>query len=301
MISNEWAFLLERLRFARGFNSQEALTDQIVDVRQYRRYLSGSSAMPFDVIQKLIERLNMKVEDVLKVYYQTTKDESIYIHRVYNLLMIKDYLAAEKLIENNNSQRLMNIANQQFLDFCSLYLKFKIQRLNAFSFASHLMKLIKIDNLKNFEVFTLYELIMVSHLLEVVEPPLQTELIVKLSKVVKEIKRVDNDSIDLYVLLLFTLVKHQGISKNYLIAIELCHLAISVSTEYRHYYLLDFFYYFEAICYHELGDLRSRDISLQKCYHILCIEQDKQQVKLILDLIKKDFGVTFEDTNLHTK
>lgn len=46
MLIDEGIIILERLRVARGYRSQEKFVNDVCDVRQYRRYLSGSSSMP---------------------------------------------------------------------------------------------------------------------------------------------------------------------------------------------------------------------------------------------------------------
>ena len=47
--SKELALFLEQMRFSRGI-SQEDFTDGIISNRQYQRYINGSSAMPYHLL-----------------------------------------------------------------------------------------------------------------------------------------------------------------------------------------------------------------------------------------------------------
>jgi len=75
MKSKELCNYLERLRSARNM-SQESFTTGITSLRQYRRYLSGESDLPFQVIDQLCDRLGIQTINLIRELETARIEES---------------------------------------------------------------------------------------------------------------------------------------------------------------------------------------------------------------------------------
>ncbi len=147
MLIDGGIIILERLRVGRGYRSQEKFVNDVCDVRQYRKYLSGSSRIPSDIFFSLIGRLNMTIEEVLKFYLDTSKKEKKTLQNLYNKLL-SDHLDGLNIqIKALEETLFVESADQMFFNFCILLYNYKKNNLTQIHYTELVKELIHFDEL----------------------------------------------------------------------------------------------------------------------------------------------------------
>ena len=218
----ENTFILERLRTARGFKSQEQFVDGICDARQYRRYISNESGMPMEIFMLLIGRLNMKFDEALKYYADASIKETRDVHAIYNHLMSGNLSNAQELIEKYSGHSFVDKATETLLIFCVHFMQYKKEISPTLQYRDKISKLIKYPDLLTFEILTLYEMLILSNFIKTLPPQEQEDVVTKLSDSIQTMEVSDLNELDYHMVILFTLVKYHGEKRRFEHAIDLC-------------------------------------------------------------------------------
>jgi len=295
MKSKELCVYLERLRSARNI-SQEAFTDEIVSLRQYRRYLSGESDIPFQVIHQLTVKLGVKTDSLLRDFDYAKVLESELIINMYNNVVnynFEEYIKAyknvplEHIIENNN--RLL----YQYSHVLYLYFTKKLTLEEA---AQANVKLVNYPKILNQQMVTSIELLILSSFLDFLDESHHENIINKIEMYIKDKSILISDANEkIYVFVLAKLAKHLGINGDLEGVITYCSIGIEKNTELKSYYLMDYFYYYSALAYYSLGQMQNYETFVVKCFNVLHFEGNESKIKKFRDLIKEDFNIEFED------
>ena len=94
--SKELSNYLERIRTARNI-SQELFTNGITSLRQYRRYLSGESDIPFQVIDQLCDRLGIQTINLIRELETARIQESKDVDAFYNFVVYNNHEEINRL------------------------------------------------------------------------------------------------------------------------------------------------------------------------------------------------------------
>lgn len=295
MKSKELCIYLERLRNARNI-SQEAFTENVVSLRQYRRYLTGESDIPFQVIHQLTVKLSVKTDTLLREFENVRVEETSMVTKMYNLvanLSFKEFLELSKkyplddIIETGN-----RILYEHSLNLYRYYARQITREENA----KINMKLINYPKILNQQVITAYEMLILSSFLDFLDNSHHERIIAKISEFIENQSTVisgQNERIFSFVLA--RLSKHMGILEEYKKVIEYCSTGIERSLESRTYYLLEYFYYYSALAYFRLGNKEKYTESLVNCFHAILIDRNESKMNKFRSLINEDFDINFDE------
>ncbi len=295
MLITESIIFLERLRLARGFTSQEKFVDDICDVRQYRKYIKGDAPMPSEIFLLLISRLNMNIDEVLKFYMETSNAEKKIVQRLYNSLMSNQIDDLGIKISNLEKTPFVETTDQMLFNFCKYLYEYKIGRITNIQYKSKVKVLIGFDQLIKYDILSLYEMLVLSNLMDELNKDESKLITDKLTTVLKHYHIDDINSLDYYLIILYTLVRVHGNNENYQQAIELCDLSIEKSKQKHHYYLIAQLYYLKAYYYNKLGNILNRNECIHLCIGTLEIGPKTKINSLIRGLLEKNLKIDIFD------
>ena len=86
-----------------------------------------------------------------------------------------------------------------------------------------------------------------------------------------------------------------GIKKKIKEFIKYCKIGIDKNIESKSYYLMDYFHYYSALAYYEIGDMENYTDCLIKCFNILAFESNEKKMEKFTILINEDFNIKFEE------
>ena len=295
MKSKELCIFLERLRFARNI-SQEAFTDDVVSIRQYRRYLSGESDIPFQIIAKLTSRLGVKTDNLLREFEVAKLEETNVINKLYNLAVnysqdeFMEYskrIPLDHIIDHSN--RMMY---QHSIILNQMYTK-KITKLEA---ANANAILINYPKMLNQQIMTSVEMLILSSFLDLFDDSQHQKIIEKITDYIKDQTTVISGGNDkFYSLVLARLAKYMGVTQDYKSVLKYCDEGIRRNLESRSYYLMDYFFYYNSLAYYKLGNIEQYEKNLVSCFNVLQFEVNDKKIEKFTNLIDKDYDISFEE------
>lgn len=207
--------------------------------------------------------------------------------------MFQNYERAKESLFSLRKQPLLANHHEKMLTFCEHYLGYKENKITEVQYLEKIKTLIEFPNKMDYKVHSLHELLILTNLLDVLKDHEKETTLSFLKNRMQEMKVTDLETLDSYLILVYTLMKHLGIGKRYPEAIGLGEKALVYSRVYHHHYLMDYLYYFHALCYKGLNDQVHLQQSIQECMNVLRISATKSQKELFKKLLLEDFSILF--------
>jgi transcriptional regulator with XRE-family HTH domain len=295
MKSKELCVYLERLRAARNI-SQEAFTDEVVSLRQYRRYLSGESDIPFQVIHQLTAKLSVKTDTLLRDFDFAKVIESDSIIKMYNNLVNYNFEEYLRLYNLNPLDQIIESNNRLLHQYSHILYQFFMKKLNREETAAAYVKLVNYPKVLNQQIITAIEMLILSSLLDFLDESQHEKIVDKIEDFIENQGMMISDSNEkIYIFVLAKLSKYVGIKDDFKNVIRYCNLAIAKNTESMSYYLMEYFYYYNALAYYNLQDYDNYEKYLVLCFNVLQFDANVKKIAKFTNLINADFSIEFED------
>lgn len=296
MKSQELCNYLERLRAARNI-SQESLVQGITSLRQYRRYMNGESEIPFQIIDKLCDRLGIQTINLIQEIESARTDESKEVDKFYNAVVFNNHEDVAKLRGTLEKRNFIDNENRLIFEHSVIIYDFMGHKMSLEVASEKTKKLINFDKIGKQTILTLTEMFILTSLLDLDPDENDKEMISTLLKdILNDSSIVLGSSINYaYQLIIFRLAKYAGHNKSFMDVIFYSKLGIENGTRLKNYYLLDYFYYFSALAYYRTGDLENYQEMLLKCFVALHLEDNQQKIDKFTSFINSDFNISFSD------
>ncbi len=294
MDSRDLCIYIERLRSSRKV-SQEYLTDGLVSLRQYRRYLNGESDIPFDIFINMVEKMGLRTDTVLKEMETIRFEEYQYSNSLFNYAIKYEYEKFDKLIKDKNLDHFVDPNNKLLYELALILKDYYQNRRSKKHIYAELCEILDYPKILKHEMITEIELLVLSNLVDVSQKTTQKKIIDRIFYFYKHENSIIggwNNRTVLFILAKFA--KYYGIEEDYQNVIDFCDVGIKRNTATRSYYLSEFFYYYKALAYHILGDHDKFIDSLKKCFNVLELDSNLN-MKNFEYLIKDDFGFSFRE------
>jgi len=294
--SKDLALFLEQMRVSRGI-SQEEFTDGIISNRQYQRYINGSSAMPFHLLDEFAERLNVKKDFLLLEFDSYGIKETNNIMALYNAVNNGEIENAKEIQKDINPKYIMDSSNLKLYQYTQLIRNFKENRSNLEMHIVNSKELIDYPKILNSPAMTMVETLILMELLDHTTDDTES------TRIFNKIKAfIDNPSlvwtgsqIITYNMLIFKIAKYSGLKKDFDNVIHFCNIAIKLNYKSKYFLNLDFYYYFLALAYHRKNMMSLYEENLYQCYTALEMMKSSDKTANIRAMAKKDFDVDLID------
>jgi hypothetical protein len=296
MKSQDLCGYLERLRSSRNI-SQEIFTNGIVSLRQYRRYLSGESDIPFQVADKLSERLGVQTINLLGEIEATRFEEKRKVDKFYNSVVNNSKDDVQSMITYFQNLEFIDPENKVlFLHGLSLYLLITDQDTRSVTVQKN-KDLIVYPSILKRTIITLNEMVILSSILDYSEDPKDTQEISDRLKQFLENRSfvIGTGHEPIFNLVLFRLARYSGKNNLFGDVINYCTMGIERNHSHKFYYLLDYYYYYSSLAYYSLGDIPNYELMLVKCFNVLQTEGNQKKIDKFTSLINEDFSINFKE------
>ena len=294
MVSKELSKYIESLRKRRNINLVD-FTEGIVSQRQYKRYLSGDSEMPYRAFVLFAEKLGfnpVKIQGDLEDY---KIQESELIADFYNLVIRHKYKEAEAIMKK------LDIDDFVLPEFKSYYLttvvllEFYRDKKPKEECRDEILKIIGYPEILQKDLFHQIELIVLSISLMFVEGTDKLAIMDKLNN------QLLKDKITLgteYYARQYVVLR---VAREYAIegfddkVIHLCLNSLELSRRPKIHFNYDFLYYYLSLAYRNKKDTVNEMSYLRKLYHYLLFLDDETKMKNYNNKIIKDYGSGFKE------
>lgn len=295
MKNNGLCIYLEQLRSARHI-SQFSFVDDIISLRQYRRYLKGESDIPFSVVAQLAGKLGIKTDTILREFEVARLEETQTMNNLYNLAVNYAHKEFFNLANSINPDNIIEGSNLLLYKHSITLNDYYRKAITVTQVREINKELINYPSVLDQGILSTSEMLILTFLIDVMQNEDQNRIIDKLSIYLNDKSLILSGGNErVYTLILARLAKHSGILESYEQVIKFCDLGIKRNLKLFSYYLMEFFYYYKSLAYHALGDDENFKVSLKKCFNILEFEGNENKVKKFANLINSDYHIEFKN------
>ncbi|MCF7930566.1 MAG: helix-turn-helix domain-containing protein [Acholeplasmataceae bacterium] len=303
MKSKELCVFLERLRSARNL-SQESFTDGVVSLRQYRRYLSGESEVPFQVIQLLTEKIGVKTDNLLREFEIVKVKETDLTYKLFNLAVNYAHEEYVKLSKELPLNEVIDKTNQLLYQHSMILDNLYSNKITVEEAALSTAELINYPDILDSQIITSVEMIILSSLLDFLDESHHLAIVEKAQKFITDPSLViTGGSEKMFIFILAKIAKFYGIHEDYENVIRLCERGVKQNLTIRSYYLMEYFYYYQALAFYKLDKLDAYEQMVVNCFNVLHFEGNLRKIEKFTRLIEEDFNIDFVEfvTNFYAK
>ncbi|MFU8793399.1 MAG: hypothetical protein ACNA7K_05170 [Acholeplasmataceae bacterium] len=292
--SRELALFFEKLRFQRQMSQEEFATD-IVSLRQYRRYLNGDCEIPYRVLNQFSEKLGFKSEHVILELESERLFETRTINAFYNAVANQDMIEADRILKDIDKRYILDKSNITVYEHALNLYRYNQKKINLGQLIDHTKQLINYPKILSNKTMSSAELIILSSLLNYPDVEQRDGIVEKLNEVINNTVHIISGLNDrMTLLILFRLAKYTGAQKDFETTLNYCNKAISYNQLQHMNYLLDYFYYYKALCHYRLQEVDAYEHSVYQCYNILEVSQNKSKKSKFKTLIEEDFKIDLD-------
>lgn len=286
---------MEKLRYARKI-TQESFVDNVISLRQYKRYRNGESPLPLNILVGFSEKLGMSAISLLTEFEIEKQIESRRINRLYNSVANGSLDEACDLLRDIDEKHIIDNENRLYFKHSKLLLYYKIGRLSLNEFVESNLSLIDYPKILDKSFCTEIEILVISSLLDF-NGKFSKE---KIAKKMEEFLISENSSIMagandyLIPLILVRLSKHSGSFGDFDAVVRWCTLGVERSQEVKSRFLLEYFYYYLSLVSYKRLMVSDFEFYLYQCFNVIYLDGGESKIKKFTELIENDFGIQYQ-------
>ncbi|AIO18623.1 hypothetical protein KQ51_00743 [Candidatus Izimaplasma bacterium HR1] len=298
MVSKELSKYIESLRKRRNISIDD-FTFDIVSVRQYKRYLSGTSEMPYRTFISFSKKLGFNPTKIQGDLEESKVTENEKIENFYNSVIRHEYEKAEEYMKEVDEDFFLLPELEVYFRATVVLLHYLRDDKPKKDCRIEIYRIIDFPRILEKDLFHQSELLVLALLLMFIDGEDKIKLMDKLSKQLLKDKITIGTEFYARQYVTLRLAREYGVSKQDDKVIELCLNAIDLSKRPKIHFNFDFFYYYLALSYRNLKDSTNKKNYYKKLYYYLKFLDEPSKTRLYEKKFKKDFGIEF--TEVETK
>ncbi|QWC00232.1 hypothetical protein KHQ88_01305 [Mycoplasmatota bacterium] len=293
---------MDNLRFDRKM-SQSTYLFEVVSQRQYYRYRNGESEIPFDILNKLANKLEIPLLKIISSYQAHAQAEKEIVLDIYNLVIRKRFKEANTLLRKHKNLLLIDNESLLFYFLSKVLLDFYQNKITNLDMIEKLKEKIDFDNTMKKQILHDSELFILGVIMEYSDS--DREIILnKVNQLRKNNKLLLSGKAIFNFQVYFWITKNLGRLARFEELIEIANIAIEAAQKNYSYYSLEYFYYYKSLAYHAMKKEKEFEEALtQTIYTLFLVDAYKREIffkniekdtkinakEFIIDKIKKEF------------
>lgn len=280
---------IESLRY--GINmSQEDFIEGITSPRQYQRYRSGECEIPLVVISKFCKRLEIPERKLFAEFEELDSVESKWVKEYFNLVLIKDFISSTAVKNKLEQHNFIDEERKKFYYCATIIQEYYQGKLSNIEFTRELCRIIKYDKTIKRSLINDFQLYILGIIMEHNEKYRLEILEVMVNVFRKKIKFISGVNLNVNLQSLFWICKTLGRIEDFKGVLEHTKIAINICVENRTIYLMEYFYYYEALSNFYLGEISLFNSKLLKLINLLYY-LDGEKKERFFKKIRKEFMI----------
>lgn len=294
MGTNDLIFYLDKLRMLKNI-SQEDFVDGIISLRQYHRYIAGTSTFPFELFDKFSSRLDLRAEILLQNFEKEKHEEAILLNSYYDQVSQHNYEEALEIKAQIDPNNFLNQYSYLLYEHTNNHYAYMHKQITKSDLLFRTQALINYPDILKSSVYSNIEFLVLSSLLSIDE--FDGDLLYeKLISILDQGTLViDNHNNNGYLLTLYRLARYSGFKFKNHESIKFSKMIVDYNKKRRTIYLLDFAYLFLATNYYQLGEEETYKSYLVKLYFILKVIDSKGKYDSFSNTVKTHLHIDLED------
>ena len=276
---------MENIRYDRKM-TQEVYLNEVISQRQYYRYRNGESEIPFEVIIKFANKLQIPLLKLISSYQNHAKQELDLINDFMTLILNKQLKEARiKMIKLKNSLLIDDEAIIFYKIGTTLYMFFSNQITNL-----EMIEILKeqsdFNNIMKKEMLLDSEIYLLGVIMEYSSQDRES-ILIKIQSLRRNNKILLGGHIIFNAQVFFWIIKNLGRCEKFKDLIEFSDEAIRYNKKNYSYYSMEYFYYYKALAYLRLDNIPQFEENLKESIlYLLHLPEHKRQH--FIETIKRD-------------
>lgn len=287
MESREIVISLEEIRKGKKI-TMESFINEVVSIRQYKRYLYGEAEIPYHILVKLSKQLGIKPINLMFNINERVNSETSLLNDFHYSIVNKEN-DRHDLYKKMLKRKMTSERNQVYKKICIYFYDYSEKKIRRQQLLMRLGSLIKYPSILKedyLDSIDLIALIIIFNNCKDNRAMIAAKLyMIFINKEVLISGR--NNLIKPYVIM--NLSKYYGMRKEFEKVIELCKLGIGIQKRIKSLYALDYFHYYLALSYREYKQAKLVEESIYNCYVVLLAEGNSAKLIKFDTLISNDF------------
>jgi len=276
---------MENLRYDRKMTQEVYLFD-VISQRQYYRYRSGESEIPFEVIIKLANKLQIPLLKLISTFQTHTAKEAEFVNHYLNLVMNKQLDEARSFIRKKKNLMLLDDEIRVFYQIGTMLYKFFSHQSTIDEVVIALKQMADYENVMKKEVLHDSEIYLLGVIMEYSDEDRET-ILEKIIQLRKNDKLLLGGNILFNAQVFFWVIKNLGRMNKYIELIDVAEEAIEYNKKFYSYYSNEYFYYYKSLANYRLGKLKNFESDLTQAI-IFSLHLSEYKRKHFIETIKKD-------------
>jgi len=268
------------------------LVDGIGSHRQYLRYLSGESVLPYDKLKLFCERLSMTLDAFFFSLRSLEDKEYPIISKLHELTANSEFESVVKFCKKHELTELNNPQNKKFYEYAYFRAQYKTDRLNLYSVLEKFQDLIDYPNCLNKTIFDYVDISVLSSITEIEIKQGRSDALEKLNEILlnKDLLFSSNELKHILPAVYANVALFLGRLKRYEESLIIADKGLAFSKLHNDMSSLGHLLYLKA--YNSLVTDKEHDalISAARCLAFCMATDNKHQIEIFYKTLKKDFG-----------
>ncbi len=276
---------MENLRYDRKM-TQEVYLDNVISQRQYYRYRSGESEVPFEVIVKFANKLQIPLLKLISSFQTYSEREKEIVTKYFNLVVALKLKEAKEFITKQRTLLLLDDETKVFFLVTKILHDFFLKKISNVEMVSRLKEHINFKETMKKEILHDIELYILGIIMEFSDEDREV-VFSKIENLMKNNKLLLGSNPLLSTQVYFWIIKNLGRMNCYKEVIEISEVALEYSKKNYIYYLKEYFHYYKALAYYRTGQ---NDKFEEELFNTLLVlyQLDEHRRQHFLEIIKKD-------------
>ena len=283
---------MENIRYDRNITLEKYLFG-VISQRQYYRYKNGETEVPFDVIIKFANKLEITLIKLISSFHEEAAKQKEVIRKYINLILNKQIKEAKKLIKNEGKYLEIDDETKFFYDIAQLFLDYRMNFLNIDDVIKKLKSYVHYEKIMKNETLHDNEIYVLGLIMEYSDSD-REEILNKINQLRINKKLLLSGNVLFNAQVYFWIIKHLGRLERYDDVINLAREAIKYNKENYSTYTNEYFYYYLALAYYRTNNQEAFEEALKNVIlYVLRLEGRKKNH--FIEMIKKDTGIDYLD------
>ncbi|MCF7924425.1 MAG: hypothetical protein K9L64_04860 [Candidatus Izimaplasma sp.] len=283
---------MENLRYDRKM-TQDVYLEGVISQRQYYRYRSGESEVPFDVIIKFANKLQIPLLKLISSFQQHSEKEKEVVKEYMNLVMNRELTLANKLLKKHPNLMLLDEETQMFFQSSRILFDFYLNKLTNEEMIEKLKEKIDFNNIMKKEILHDSEIYLLGIMMEYSDDD-RENILLKIEDLSQNDKLLLSGNALFNSQVFFWIIKNLGRLNKFNELITMANRAIKHSKSNFIYYLLEYFHYYKALAFLRQGLDNKFENELLNTIYVL-LQLDEQKRSKFFQVIKKDTDISSKE------
>jgi len=294
--AKEFGLFIDGLRISRNL-SREELTDDVMSISQYKRYIRGDTSIPNSKLLELADRLRFNIYDIHFLFDKQNNNEYENVVSIYIDLTKNEFEKAYKKSKDLDPETFISQYNYTFYNFCVFWAQHSLGIVSDVHVLDLYSRLIDYPNCIDNETFNFVEISVLIKIAKISAKISNYEGANFLYEILRNPQFKYTSSSDSMFLpsVYSTLASILGMQEEFEKVVDISSLGIEYCKKRETSSALPHLYYYKASAHFDLGQEKEALESAKRCFMALYLEGKPSKMTIFKNNFEEEFDMKLDD------